>query len=123
MNNKPRLTLRIITPEGIIIEKSDLISINIDLADGNPIGIRPGHAPLIAETKEGTVTLHNTQEDTEIKLHSGVMDIRDNSVTILTAGLIDKTTTGPESSSGVEFNRLMKSLVDQLKPESDKQKQ
>jgi len=121
MSNKSQLTLRIITPEGNIVEESDLLSININLAEDNPIGIRPGHAPLIAATKKGAVTIHRTQDEAVFNLHSGVMEIRDNSVTILTAGLIHQTPTETESPTDVEFTRLMKALVNQLKPESDKQ--
>ena len=121
MSTKTLLTLKIFMPEGNMIEKSDLLSININLDEGHPIGIRPGHAPLIASTKKGAVTIHSSQEDTVIKLHAGVMEIRNNTVIILTAGLMEQTPSEPESSIDVEFNRLMQALVNQLEPESDTQ--
>ena len=51
------LTLKILTPDGQVLEADHLIEVVVPLADGGTIGIRPQHAPLIAETVTGTVQL------------------------------------------------------------------
>ena len=55
MTSRKSLTLRILSPEGTILKVDEAASINVPLVDGGGIGIRPGHAALIAETVEGPV--------------------------------------------------------------------
>jgi len=113
------LTLKIITPEGIIFEKDNLNSINVLLSDHSPIGIRPGHAPLIAETKQGFLRYRDEDLEDKLELYSGVLEIRNNQVTILTAGKVDKTIVQNEDSPISKFDRLMQTLIDQAYPEDD----
>lgn len=117
MSQNSLLTLKIFSPEGIILEKSELNSINISLADNRPIGIRPGHAPLIAETKKGPVTLRSSGDVEDIQLRAGVLEIRNNMVTILTTGLASQTEAEFDSEINREYDRLMHSLINQIAPE------
>jgi F0F1-type ATP synthase epsilon subunit len=87
------LTLRILSPDGQVLEASQLQEVVVPLADGGPIGIRPKHAPLIAETVAGKVKILKPGESTEVELFSGLLTVRDNIVTILTTGEVEETNT------------------------------
>ena len=119
MSNLGMLTLKVLTPEGIIFEKGDLTGINIPLADGCPIGIRPGHAPLIAETLMGTIRFYTKDIEKKISLHAGVMEIRDNLVTLLTAGELEKTSEEIIEPAAMEYDRLMQTLIKQIQLEDE----
>lgn len=106
------LKLRVLTPEGVILDEGTLMSVNIPLADDCPIGIRPGHAPLIAETIKGIVHFRGPEKEGEIKLHAGILEIRDNEIIILSPGevsIISPEITQPSES---EYDRLMNTLVE-----------
>ena len=117
--NPELLSLKILTPEGSLLEADSLISISIPLADGGPIGIKPGHAPLIAETTQGTVIYRESGRENKINLLAGVLDIRDNLVIILTPG--ENMTMLPENTqpSETEYDRLMKTLVENFSLNQD----
>ena len=119
MSPRERLHLKILTPDGIILERNSLTAVNVPLADGLPIGIRPGHAPLIAETVKGSVKYRSLSSEEEVELHAGVLEIRENVIMILTAGKV--STTPPEISTQPEkqFDRLMQTLIDKLVPEQE----
>ena len=114
MSKENLLTFRVLTPEGIIIKKTNLLSINISLADDRPIGVRPGHAPLIAATKNGKVSLRALYDEKEIQLHAGILEIRDNFVTIVTAGLLDSEPSYLDHD--LAYSRLMQNLINQITP-------
>ena len=115
MSNEKLLTFNVLTPEGIILEKANLLSMNVILADGRPIGIRPGHAPLIAATINGAVSLRDFNDENEIQLHAGILEIRDNSVTIVTAGLLDHEPS--KLDHDLEYSRLMQTLIAKIASE------
>lgn len=113
------LKLRILTPEGVILDEDTLTSINIPLADDCPIGIRPGHAPLIAETKKGVVRYWGSEKVGDITLHAGILEIRDNEITILSPGEV--STISPEIThpSATDYDRLMDTLVENFSIKQD----
>lgn len=119
MNEKSLLTFQVLTPEGMIFELVNLDSVTAPLADNCPIGIRPGHAPLIAETTEGAVTFRSEKKKEHINLYPGVLQIRDNIVKILTAGKLDKDQTEHEDSVIKEYERLMQTLIKKLNSEEE----
>jgi F0F1-type ATP synthase epsilon subunit len=84
------LTLRILSPDGQVLESSRLQEVIVPLADGGPIGIRPKHAPLIAETVAGKVKILKPGEIVEVELFSGLLTVRDNIITILTTGELEE---------------------------------
>jgi F0F1-type ATP synthase epsilon subunit len=114
MSSKGALTLRIITPEGILFNKEDLNGINVPLADGCPIGIRPGHAPLIAQTEQGSIRYNSMHSKDEIHLYAGILDIRENIITVLTTGEVEKTPTPMAEPGLAEYDRLMQTLIKQI---------
>jgi F0F1-type ATP synthase epsilon subunit len=113
------LKFRVLTPEGPILEVDQLTSVNIPLADDCPIGIRPGHAPLIAETIKGIVHYRGPEKKGEIKLHAGILNIRDNEIIVLSPGEV--STISPEiiQPSATEYDRLMNTLVENFTLKQD----
>jgi F0F1-type ATP synthase epsilon subunit len=119
MSKETLLSLEILTPEGTILKADSLFSINVPLADGSPIGIRPGHAPLIAETLQGSVRFRTAESESQIELHAGVLDIRDNRVIILTPGKVSGTPREIADGSETEYDRLMGSLIEKINLNQD----
>ena len=113
------LTLKILTPESVILDVSEIQAVTIPLGDGGSIGIRPGHAPLIAETHQGVVKYRNETEDMEIALFAGGLDIRDNVITILTAGEDNQQKKGAFYDSDKKYERLLQTLISQLTEEEN----
>jgi F0F1-type ATP synthase epsilon subunit len=119
MTTKPSLTLQVLTPEGFVLEADQLSSVKVPLVDGGTIGIRPAHAPLIAETVQGEVTYRSQEESNAIELHAGVLDIDNDVVTILTAGEVTGTPSKIAEEPETEYERLMQTLIDHLYPEKE----
>lgn len=120
MSPKERLHLKILTPDGIILERSSLTAVNVPLADGLPLGIRPGHAPLIAETVRGSIKYRTSTSEKGVVLHAGVLEIRKNVVMILTAGEVSETPSEISTQPEKAYDRLMQNLIDKLVPEQEK---
>ena len=114
MNARGKLTLKVLTPMGILLTKEGLDAVNIPLADGCPIGVRPGHAPLIAETVKGTIRYRSINQENEIHLHAGVLEIREDVIILLTAGEIEKTPEALGEPMLTEYDRLMETLIRQI---------
>jgi F0F1-type ATP synthase epsilon subunit len=113
----PRLNLRILSPDGISIEKTDLTAVNVPLADGGWIGIKPGHAPLIAETVRGAIRFRSELGEDSIEVHPGVLEIKENMVIILTAGKVSRQADFVAKPAQMDFERLMQTLVSELQPD------
>jgi len=108
------LTLKILSPDGIILTEESLYAVNAPLADGFPIGIRPGHAPLIAETEQGIVHYRNNKGKRGKNLHAGVLEIRDNQIIILTTGEVSKISPEITQRKESEYDRLMNTLIEKF---------
>lgn len=119
MRSDNLLVLKVITPEGLIIQKTHLNAINIPLAGVSSIGVRPGHAPLIAETAQGTVRYRDADSEEKINLYSGVLEIKNNVVTILSAGEIEISSSKAVESPENKYKRLMQTLVKQIEIDND----
>ena len=112
------LTLKILTPDGQVLEADHLIEVVVPLADGGTIGIRPKHAPLIAETVTGAVQLVREGETAEVQLMGGLLSIRANIVTILTAGDIEDQETD-EAAPADPYQALTEALENEDDSQGD----
>jgi len=115
MTLEKSLTLKVFTPNGLIHELTELSTINVPLANGYPIGIFPGHAPLIAGTLQGSIRYQRTKQKGEFKLDAGILSIRDNVVVIFTVGELGESEKLQPSIEEIKYNRLMERLVNKLK--------
>jgi F0F1-type ATP synthase epsilon subunit len=109
--NQKTLLLNIVAPEGLLRTEENLTAINITLANGSFLGIRPGHAPLIAETNEGKVHFRSGSTRGDYELHAGVLEVRDNVVTILIAGEVSSTPDEITEPAEMNFDRLINTLL------------
>jgi F0F1-type ATP synthase epsilon subunit len=107
----------VISPENIILDVKSLTGVNIPLVDGGPIGVKPGHHPLIAETSKGTVTYEDEAHRYTIDLHAGVLEIRNDMLTILTAGKVNEAPEDIITQTEVSYQRMMETLISNLYPQ------
>jgi F0F1-type ATP synthase epsilon subunit len=115
----PLLNLKILSPDGINFEKRDLQEVVVPLADGGSIGIKPGHASLIAETVRGAIRYRTELEQDSIEVLPGVLDIRDNTVIILSAGKVSQQTSVVSEAESRNFERLMQTLISKIQSEEE----
>jgi len=54
------------------------------LEDGSWLGIRPGHAPMIAATGDGELKVRQDGTDQKVAVKAGILTLSDNLVSILT---------------------------------------
>lgn len=117
MSAGAELTLQVLTPEGLLLEANHLLEVVVPLADGGPIGIRPKHAPVIAETVDGPVRFLRAAAAEEISLLAGVLQVRDNIVTILTAGTSNADVLPVDQGQHITYTRLIQTLAASLADE------
>lgn len=109
--NQKTLLLNIVAPEGLLKTEENLTAINITLANGFYLGIRPGHAPLIAETQVGKVHFRSETTQGDYELHAGVLEVRDNVVTILTAGEMSSIPNEITEPADLNFDRMINTFL------------
>jgi F-type H+-transporting ATPase subunit epsilon len=78
--------LVVLTPVQTLLTATDVAWAQIQLADGGPIGIYPGHAPLLAETVDGPLRYADESGEHSLHLRAGILSISQDGVTVLTAG-------------------------------------
>jgi F0F1-type ATP synthase epsilon subunit len=114
------LRLMVLTPAEILLEVPEADWIEGHLADGAPIGIYPGHAPLIAETVDAPLRYADAGGQHTIDLGGGILQVSDGLVTILICGrtldVAEASRAGtriPEEDA--RFDRLARGLLVRLK--------
>lgn len=116
------LHLTVLTPAGTLLDVADVAWVQVLLADGGGLGIYPGHAPLLAETRAATLRYttavgtstgapmedHQTEE-----LEGGILQIAANRVLLLTAGALLAPPDGssPPEAETQPFDRLAGALL------------
>ncbi len=82
------LTLRIVSPEGSVLE-TQVVSVRVP-GEGGSFGVLPRHAPLVALTESGLLTARTPDgRKLEYLIHDGFAEVRDNVVTVLTRSAED----------------------------------
>lgn len=114
-----QLTLHILTPEGSILEVEDLLAISVPIPGSGTIGLRPGHAPLLAETSTGMVKFRSDSQEGEINLYPGVLNVRQNTVVILTAGEVTQKPGKLVFPYETNYLRLMQTLSKDMDQEQN----
>ena len=67
---------------GLLLD--NISSLQVWLADGTWLGIRPGHAPLITATGDGALKYRQDDEEKTVQINGGILTLRDDLVSILT---------------------------------------
>jgi F0F1-type ATP synthase epsilon subunit len=80
----PTLRLEVLSlgSGGLVLE--GITSLQLKLADGSWLGIRPGHAPLIAATDDGLLKYKQDGEEQTAPVKAGIMTLSNNLISILT---------------------------------------
>ena len=82
------LTLRIVSPEGLIFE-SEAASVRVP-GEGGFFGVLPRHAALVALTESGVLVAKTSGGGTrEILIHDGFAEVRKGILTVLTRSAED----------------------------------
>ena len=58
--------------------------LQVRLEDGSWLGIRPGHAAMIAATGDGELKYRKDNQDQIVSVKAGILTLSDNLVSILT---------------------------------------
>lgn len=66
----------------VVLDK--VSALQVLLADHGWLGILPGHIELVAATEDGPMRYKTGEEEKEIYVNSGILNIADNVVSILT---------------------------------------
>lgn len=79
-----RLVVR--TPAETVLEARDITWLQVQLADGGPITILPGHAPLVAETVTAPLRYVDGAGEHSVVLNAGLLRITRGEVIVYTTG-------------------------------------
>lgn len=109
------LHLRVWTPSEIILDIEHANWVNLELADGGGIGIRPGHAPLMAETLTAPMYYKDESGEHLLFLEAGILNVERSRVTVLTNGLanVEDSEERPDEEE-TRFDRLARALFTML---------
>ncbi len=79
-----RLVVR--TPAETTLEVQGVTSLQVQLADGGPITILPGHAPLLAETVTAPLRYKDGDGEHSVPVNAGLLSVAREVITIYTTG-------------------------------------
>jgi len=115
------ITFVIKSPAGVLYERTGLQSVQLDLRDGK-IGIRAGHAPMIAEVGDGEAVLDEGEKNWKMAHHSGILVVRDDAITVYTDALDarDANRSSVSEQSEDEFDKVYYAIIASLLPGSMK---
>jgi len=125
------LHLRVSTPEGPLLEADGVTWMRIQLADGGSIGIRPGHAPLLAETVAAPLRYGDGLGEHSLDLEGGILHIHPQGVDVYAStpatrrasrqaprqdrnAAEDSALESGEMEGQLRFDRLARSLLQAL---------
>lgn len=80
----PSLTVEVLSLGSGGLMLDGISALQIKLADGSWLGIRPNHAPIIAATADGDLKYRLNDEEKTVSVKSGIMTLNNNIVSILT---------------------------------------
>jgi F0F1-type ATP synthase epsilon subunit len=66
------------------LELEQVERLQVRLEDGSWLGIRPGHAAMIAATGDGELKYRKDNQDQIVSVKAGILTLSDNLVSILT---------------------------------------
>jgi F0F1-type ATP synthase epsilon subunit len=111
----------VLTPERPLLEAEGVTWVQAHLADGGPIGIYPGHAPLLAETAAALLRYADLAGEHALDLAAGILQVGGGDVIVL-AGELVQTPEVSETSEvlqDVRFDRLARDLLARLEAQPD----
>jgi F0F1-type ATP synthase epsilon subunit len=115
------LSLSVMTPEQVLLQVEGARRVRLKLVDQAWLSIYPYHSPLLAEALPGPLQYDTELETGEIRIDSAILYVSDNTVTVLTSGLLGGQEPGAEQapSSSSRFDRLARELMLALRAQAD----
>jgi F0F1-type ATP synthase epsilon subunit len=113
--------LKVLTPERTLLAVKGVTQVQAQLADGSPIGIYPGHAPLLAETVAAPLRYTDPSGEHALDLCAGILQVGDEGVTVFARSQISEvceTSEILEEDDG-RFDRLAHELLTRLNAQPD----
>ncbi len=112
--------LTVLTPERALLEAEGVTQVQARLADGGPIGIYPGHAPLLAETVAAPLRYADPSGEHAIDLDAGILQVNGDGVTVFAGSQTSGVWRTPEVFENDEhFDRLARELLATLDAQPD----
>mgnify|MGYP001092515871 CR=1 FL=1 len=117
-----RLNLWIATPERALLDIEDAHWVRIQIADGGSIGIRPGHAPLVAQTVTAAVRYADDKGEHALEVEQGILQIHRQGISIFTTGSpAGRYEEMARTAREERFDRLAGALLAAIQPGVDQQ--
>jgi F0F1-type ATP synthase epsilon subunit len=123
------LRLTVLTPAEALLDLGEAAWVQVHLADGGPIGIYPGHAPLLAETVGAPLRYADPSGEHALDLEAGILQVDADGVTIFTSGSRQaREGSPPPHDSGSEsgsvsgemrFDRLAQALLTAIRAQPE----
>jgi F-type H+-transporting ATPase subunit epsilon len=119
---KGSLRLMVLTPARTLLDVEGVARVQAQLADGGPIGIYPGHAPLLAETVPAPLRYADRSGEHALDLDAGILQVSDEGVTVLAGGSETAGVSKPLGGSEYDrrFDRLARELLTALDARPDR---
>jgi F0F1-type ATP synthase epsilon subunit len=105
------LRLRVMTPTVTLLDVQGVTNVRVQLADGGSIGLRPGHAPLLAETIAAPLEYSVGEAEHHFDTQAGILFVDTGTATIFTSGSGEYEIVDPGAG---KFDRLANELLNRL---------
>ena len=116
MSAEPHTSLEILTPEGPWLELDGIRWVRAELRDGL-IGILPGHAPLLAELAQGSLTYADDSGEHDLPVAGGVFWVHAGGIRILTDRGTEEAPQRSDSDLAQRLEKLEEPVSDLLSSE------
>jgi F0F1-type ATP synthase epsilon subunit len=114
------LRLTVLTPAQTLLDVEGVVWVQVRLADGGPISIYPGHAPLLAETVAAPLRYADASGECAISLDAGILQVNGEGVTAFAGNQTSGVCQTPEVfENGEHFDRLTRELLTTLDAQPD----
>jgi F-type H+-transporting ATPase subunit epsilon len=116
------MRLTVLTPARKLLDVEGVAWVQAQLADGGPIGIYPGHAPLLAETVAAPLRYADRSGEHALDLGAGILRVSGGGVTVLAGGVEPAGVSEPieVSEDDRRFDRLARELLTTLSAQPDR---
>lgn len=85
LSDKPaRLRVEVLSLGSGGLQLEEVDALQVRLADGSWLGLRPGHAPIITATSDGELKYRQAEEEKSVTVKAGILTLTDNLISILT---------------------------------------
>ncbi len=82
--DKRKLTVEVLSLGSGGLRLDNVSTLQVQLADGSWLGLRPGHIPLVTATGDGELKYRKDGEEQIVQVKGGILTLKDDLVSILT---------------------------------------